>query len=344
MQPLGQHADEERDADDAVHREERRVEPREVVGLDERMLIDEQPGGDDDAERVVRRRRPCRRTSPRRPSARHVTVQRCSTRASSSARRSPKRDRQRIETLASIERDVLQRVQDVEAAAPRRHGERERDQHPPRMAPLPRHGEIAADRRDRHADAEHEVAPARESLGVAVEQHPPQRDRRQHGAERIEPPRRDRRRAPTRSSPAAIASVTRSAPLGISRCRVRGLRASISRSTMRLNPIAAKRAQVNASTIQPTIAPRHRRAIRREHDADQRERQREQRVRQLHEIHIDEPARAAMRERLAFASAGARCGVRAHRLGLRECRATSTSRPPSAWSRRPSRSRPAIHA
>jgi hypothetical protein len=52
---------------------------------------------------------------------------------------------------------------------------------------------------------------------------------------------------------AATASVTRSMPLGISRCRVRGLRASMSRSTMRLKPIAAKRAPVKASTIQPII-------------------------------------------------------------------------------------------
>jgi hypothetical protein len=51
---------------------------------------------------------------------------------------------------------------------------------------------------------------------------------------------------------ATLASATRSRPAGSSRCRVRGFRASISRSTIRLNPIAANRAPVNATTIQPT--------------------------------------------------------------------------------------------
>ena len=83
---------------------------------------------------------------------------------------------------------------------------------------------------------------------------------------------------------------------------MRGFRASISRSTMRLNPIAANRAHVNASTIQPTIGQRDRRAIRREHHADERERQREHRVRQLHEVRIDQPARPAVRERLSLAA------------------------------------------
>jgi hypothetical protein len=51
---------------------------------------------------------------------------------------------------------------------------------------------------------------------------------------------------------AACASRTPSAPLGISRVAVRGLAASTSRSTMRLNAIAAKRAQVNATTTHAT--------------------------------------------------------------------------------------------
>src|SRR5581483_7859355 len=47
---------------------------------------------------------------------------------------------------------------------------------------------------------------------------------------------------------ASDASRTVIAPIGISRAAVRGLRASYSRSTMRLNPIAANRAVVNATT------------------------------------------------------------------------------------------------
>ena len=51
------------------------------------------------------------------------------------------------------------------------------------------------------------------------------------------------------TSTAAHASRTDMRPLGSSRSRVRGFSASCSRSTMRLNPIAVKRAAVNATTI-----------------------------------------------------------------------------------------------
>src|SRR5262249_48892870 len=50
--------------------------------------------------------------------------------------------------------------------------------------------------------------------------------------------------------------------------------------------------------------PRHVGAIRCQHHADERKRQREERVRQLHEIHIDEPARSAVGERLTFTGSG----------------------------------------
>ena len=51
---------------------------------------------------------------------------------------------------------------------------------------------------------------------------------------------------------ATAASRTPIVPRGSSRMAVRGFRASHSRSTMRLNPMAAKRALVNASTIHAT--------------------------------------------------------------------------------------------
>ena len=87
-----QHADEERDADHAVHREERGVEPREVVRLARAMLVD--------AAARPRRRRQARRTSRRRvppnvaapTAARQATVQTCNARAieqRARARRTP---------------------------------------------------------------------------------------------------------------------------------------------------------------------------------------------------------------------------------------------------------------
>ena len=128
-------------------------------GLHERVLVDEQPRRDDDAERVERAARACRRTSPRRRPRGSTTVSKCSARAMH--QRAALAERRRAANAAAGSRsnvDVLQRVEDVEPAAPRRHGERQRDEHPPRLAPAPGHGEIAADRRDRHPDAEHEVA------------------------------------------------------------------------------------------------------------------------------------------------------------------------------------------
>ncbi len=57
--------------------------------------------------------------------------------------------------------------------------------------------------------------------------------------------------AATSTDAQACASVI--APRGSSRCMVRGLRASNARSTMRLKPIAAKRAAVNATTTSATV-------------------------------------------------------------------------------------------
>ncbi len=45
-------------------------------------------------------------------------------------------------------------------------------------------------------------------------------------------------------------------PAGISRFAVRGFSASISRSAIRLKPIAANRAAVNATVTQPTCTQR----------------------------------------------------------------------------------------
>src|SRR5690606_6962444 len=53
---------------------------------------------------------------------------------------------------------------------------------------------------------------------------------------------------------AAVAAGTLIRPDGISRAAVRGFRASKTRSAIRLKPIAAKRAAVNATTTQRTVS------------------------------------------------------------------------------------------
>ena len=118
-QPLDQHAREKDDADHAVHREERGVEPREVVGLDERVLVHEQARGHRDAKRVERTARPApeRRGTHGRETQHRSDVQ---TARDAQRARSAERRRQRMKSLLTIEVDVLERVQHVESAAPRR--------------------------------------------------------------------------------------------------------------------------------------------------------------------------------------------------------------------------------
>jgi hypothetical protein len=104
-EPLEQHADEERDADDAVHREERRVEPREVVRPDERMLVDEKPRGEHHAHRVERARvrAEARRTHRREKHDRgDMQPARDQQRSLLAERR-----RQRVQPLFAVECDVL---------------------------------------------------------------------------------------------------------------------------------------------------------------------------------------------------------------------------------------------
>ncbi len=86
-QDVRQDEGEERHRDDAVHREEGRVEPAQVVGPDERVLVEEQPCDESP-------RRPSRGSRRRRPSPTATSsaiVDRCSARAPAKAPRSPKR-------------------------------------------------------------------------------------------------------------------------------------------------------------------------------------------------------------------------------------------------------------
>ena len=249
----------------------------------------------------------------------------------------------RVQPLRAVERDVLSAYRMSNPPTHVATARRERAQHPPRIAPLPRHREVAADRRDRQAEAEHEVRPAREPLGVAVEAAPtPARPATAAGTERIELPRRGRRRPPTPTA-------TDSRRLAHASARRAGSRASAcadcarrySRSTMRLNPIAANRAAVNASTTQPSIAHVDRR------DGSDARITPTSANGSANTVcgsftkfaYVDEPRAAG--EGLPFARAA---GVGAALVIAWRSRATATSRPPRASSRRPSRSPSASRA
>ena len=166
-----EHEDEERDADHAVHREERGVEPGEVVRLSRANV-----------RTAGARRRPPRRSQYSMPARRspkptaadathadHVQHPRDADRALDD----PQRRGNRVQTLRAVEVDVLQRIQDVEARHPRGDADRERDEQPPRVAPLarPRRGSRRPARWTSRGP-EHDVRPAREALRVAVEEDP----------------------------------------------------------------------------------------------------------------------------------------------------------------------------
>src|SRR6266571_4975179 len=125
----------------------------------------------------------------------------------------------RPQPLTPIERLILQRVEDVEPRHPTHHRQRDHQQQPPRLAPGTGDRDVPTDRRDRERAAHN---------GFNA-----------HAAHR---------KTTIAASTAAHAWLTVNRPAGSSRPCVRGFRASMRRSAMRLKPIATNRAAVNAMT------------------------------------------------------------------------------------------------
>ena len=101
-------------------------------------------------------------------------------------RRDAETNRNRPQAVRAIEVDVLTRIQHVEPADPR--ADRQRQQ--PRLpAAASADRQPPADRRDRHGQAEKQLRPGRVALGQRIPEHDGERDRRQHEAQRIQPPR-----------------------------------------------------------------------------------------------------------------------------------------------------------
>ena len=170
-----QHEEAEHDADHAVHREERRVQPPEIVRRNERMLEREQPRHDGNAEPVQRRR-----SSPSPTSASRTTVSACSTRAPQNAPRTPKR----VANECSP-RDGRRRRRTANRRGRSRRSKRDRAAELPRLErKLSRDRDPRADRRETVDGAEPEVAEPREPLQVRVDDEADDRDRPQPAHER----------------------------------------------------------------------------------------------------------------------------------------------------------------
>ena len=189
-----------------------------------------------------------------------------------------------VQSLGPVEGFVGQGVEDVEARHPGRHGDGDRRQRPPRRAPVPGDGEIPPDRRNGQAQAEPDMRPPGEALGKAVDHHPGERERSKQGTERIEGTRRRRGMRPPPPPRTPTPALPSAPPSGARGCWCADSARRTRRSAIRLNPIATQRAAVNAATTSTYLAHVQRCHSRCGQHAEQRERQREQGVRKLHEV------------------------------------------------------------
>src|SRR6185437_14088192 len=256
--------------------------------------VQEQSRRHDDPRRVDRAA--THRESDRRQSddREHVQHPRCQQRAALTPS-----NRDRVQRVASIELDVLQCIQNVKSRDPRRHRNCEHAQHPPRACPRPRYGQITADGSDREPDPEHHVRPAREPLGEAVEENPRQRDRRKQKANVIQLERRKQEHtARYPDGDHRFCNAERAGrKLAHLRARVQSIDLTVG------DPVESHRGEARGGKCNHDpahLAHRHSRVIAREHHANQRERQREERVRKLYKVDISDDARDAV-ERLTLA-------------------------------------------
>ena len=93
--------------------------------------------------------------------------------------------RYRMQPVFAVEFHVLQRVDDVETAAPCDNQPAEQDRE---HGQLSRYGDIGPDRGDSERHAQNDMAPGRKALGQAVPRENQQGDGRQSESQRIDPP------------------------------------------------------------------------------------------------------------------------------------------------------------
>ena len=181
--------------------------------------------------------------------------------------------------MRAVDLEVEERVEEVEAGDPARD---RRAEHPRLPRQLAGDRDPGADRREPVDGAEPEVREPGEALQVRVDHEAGNGDRPQPAHERVELADRDQEDARATPGRRATPATTVSRPPGSSRAAVRGLRASMPASISRLRPIASDRAPTIATVIQRrSCADGH--AVDREQRADVGERQREDRVLDLHE-------------------------------------------------------------
>ena len=238
---------EEHDADDAVQREERRVEPPQVVRPDDRVLVDEESRGRGDAGPVEERDvEPDPGRREQRDGASMENTCSRGTRLARSEAHGP-----RVEALRAVVVEVEERVEEIEAGHPER--DRRADAPTPPTAPCrsPRAMRPPARARGTRRATGGRATSRASGTGRRRTSRP--------GSARASG-RSDRaatRRAGTRRDDARHRPSTwprESAPDGSSRAAVRGLRASTSASTSRLTDIASVRAPTIATVTQTMSA------------------------------------------------------------------------------------------
>src|SRR6188472_738895 len=175
--------DAERDGQNAVDREERGVEPVQVAGPHDQVLVEEEHSHDGDAEPVP---------GPDVESGAGGGEQRDRAgvhRAGAAERPVHAESRgPRVETRRAIVVEVEQRVEQVEAGNPEAHRAPERPRLPRKLA---RDRHPGADRRQAEASAEPEVAKPRDALQIRVDDEQHDGDRPEPADDRLELEHRD---------------------------------------------------------------------------------------------------------------------------------------------------------
>src|SRR2546425_3307891 len=317
--PIPQGAQEHHDADDAVGGEERGIEARQISRPHQPVLPSDERGAEGHP-RVVHRAQPGAEAEGNQ--RQHGDAVQHS--GEHDAPTLPEPHHRRLEPLGPVELLVLKCVEYVEPPYPARDGRRQHPQRPSRLAPPPRHGQVARGAGDGVAEPEPEVRPPGEPLGVAVQGDHREGERREGEAERVQRPRRPYEQGgrEQHGGPRLGEGEPAGGQLARPGARIAGVERAVG------DAVEAHRGEPRGREREDDEGegpPGHRRTPRGGDHAEQRERQREHGVREPDEIDVTDEQRLA-RQGLALAAGGAWCVVRGAHSSIPRSRHIASTR------------------
>jgi hypothetical protein len=190
-----------------------------------------------------------------------------------------------MKVVRPVELFVLERIEDVESGNPTKDRTGQDEESDPRVAPSTGHGEVGTDRGDRQGESKDQMGPASEPLRVRIEEDPPQREGREDQAERVQHRRtEDEQDTGDRDGDARLTRrQLTSRDLPVHGPRVLGIDHPID------DPVEPHRGEPGGRERhqdQQHVGEPDRVAVRGEGGAHQRERQREDGVRELDQVAV----------------------------------------------------------